>query len=317
MVATWDDSAKQWTPDSSLAIDSSGNVGIGTGAPAAQFEVKGSNTNARFRGVGSQMINVNFSETPSSAEIDFRNAGNFHISKQGSPALTIDSTGDAKFSSEVRSENAGGAVRINATDQGATSPYIRFWGNQGGSYYNVGRNTTDGNFHINVGANFDSPANDALTIDPSGDATFSGTVTCGAGARFQVGDEKTYLAKGTIESAGGTALGSNNGFLLLNNGFDKFMPSVTAQCSIGGPAQQFKNGFFSGTVTSQNTRSQRFIQDGSPVVDARGLIETLATLRNATKDETVDVRQALASACDKLIEKFEAMQSTATQEIEA
>ena len=50
-------------------------------------------------------------------------------------------------------------------------------------------------------------------------------------------------------------------------------------------------------------------------VGSRDIIETLSTLRASTLDETVDVRQALASACDKLIEKFEAMQSTATQEI--
>ena len=129
VVATWDDSAKQWTPDSSLAIDSSGNVGIGTGAPAAQFEVKGSNTNARFRGVGSQMINVNFSETPSSAEIDFRNAGNFHISKQGSPALTIDSSGDATFSGKVVTNNVGSesnscGIRFSAASEGGASTRV-------------------------------------------------------------------------------------------------------------------------------------------------------------------------------------------------
>jgi hypothetical protein len=76
------------------------------------------------------------------------------------------------------------------------------------------------------------------------------------------------------------------------------------------------DGYFIGTVTTQKTRAQRFIQDGSPVIDAKGLIETLSTLRASTLDETVDVRQALASACDKLIEKFEAMQEVATQEVE-
>ena len=55
--------------------------------------------------------------------------------------------------------------------------------------------------------------------------------------------------------------------------------------------------------------------NGTPKIGTSELIETLSTLRTATQDETVDVRQALASACDKLIEKFEAMQSTATQEI--
>jgi len=228
VVATWDDSAKQWTPDSSLIIDSSGNVGIGTGAPAAQFEVKGSNTNARFRGVGSQMINVNFSETPSSAEIDFRNAGNFHISKQGSPALTIDSSGDATFSGSV---NAAGLV-VN-----------------GNIIYN---NSASGH-----GIRFNTLAENILPINNTGNLT-------------------------------------------------------TDVTDIGGSANKFKNGYFSGSVTST-----RMIADGHLVMSTRDLIETLSTLRNATKDETTleGLRDAIGNAVGGLVEKFEAMQSTATQEI--
>ena len=77
-----------------MRISSAGNVGIGTDAPAAQLEVKGSNTSARFRGAGSQLINFNFSESPSYAEMDVRNAGDFHIAKQGIKALTIDTDGN-------------------------------------------------------------------------------------------------------------------------------------------------------------------------------------------------------------------------------
>jgi len=89
-----------------------------------------------------------------------------------------------------------------------------------------------------------------LTIEPSGDAKFSGTVTCAGGGKLQVGDEKTYLSKGTINSANGTALGSNNGFILLNNSFDKFMPSVSGQVDLGSSGQLFKDAHFSGTVNS-------------------------------------------------------------------
>ena len=77
-----------------LTIDSTGNVGIGTGDPQALLEVKGSNASARFRGVGSQLINVNLSDSPSSAEIDVRNASDFFISKQGSPVVTINNDGN-------------------------------------------------------------------------------------------------------------------------------------------------------------------------------------------------------------------------------
>ena len=86
---------------------------------------------------------------------------------------------------------------------------------------------------------------------------------------------------------------------------------------LGKSAYQFKNAYFSGTVNSQSTRAQRFIQDGSPVIDSRGLIDTLSTLRNATKDETTleGLRDAIGNAVGGLIEKFEAMQAVATEEI--
>ena len=55
----------------------------------------------------------------------------------------------------------------------------------------------------------------------------------------------------------------------------------------------------------------------TPLASTRDLIQTLSTLRNATKDETTleGLRDAIGNAVGGLIEKFEAMQSTATQEI--
>ena len=48
-------------------------------------------------------------------------------------------------------------------------------------------------------------------------------------------------------------------------------------------------------------------QNGAPVIDAKGLISTLSTLRNATKDETTleGMRDALADAIGGLIENLE------------
>ena len=59
------------------------------------------------------------------------------------------------------------------------------------------------------------------------------------------------------------------------------------------------------------------IADGHLVMSTRDLIETLSTLRNATKDETTleGLRDAIGNAVGGLVEKFEAMQSAATQEI--
>jgi hypothetical protein len=69
--------------------------------------------------------------------------------------------------------------------------------------------------------------------------------------------------------------------------------------------------FSGGTVNGLNG----FRQNGAPVIDAKGLISTLSTLRNATKDETTleGMRDALAGSISGLIEGLE--HEIATQEI--
>jgi len=65
--------------------------------------------------------------------------------------------------------------------------------------------------------------------------------------------------------------------------------------------------FSGGNVTGGGLSFNSIVQDGSPVIDARGLITTLSTLRNATKDETTleGMRDALADAIGGLIENLE------------
>jgi len=45
--------------------------------------------------------------------------------------------------------------------------------------------------------------------------------------------------------------------------------------------------------------------ESGPLMSKRGLISTLSTLRNATMDETQDIRESLRSAIDELVEGFE------------
>lgn len=63
--------------------------------------------------------------------------------------------------------------------------------------------------------------------------------------------------------------------------------------------------FSGGTVTGGGLRFESIAQDGSPVIDAKGLIKTLATLRKATMDETQDIRESLRDAIDELVAGFE------------
>jgi len=67
------------------------------------------------------------------------------------------------------------------------------------------------------------------------------------------------------------------------------------------------DGYFSGEVHADD-----FLRNGVPVPTAKDLIETLSTLREATRDETTleGLRDALSDAIGGLIQKFEAQIST-------
>jgi hypothetical protein len=153
-----------------------------------------------------------------------------------------------------------------------------------------------------MGIYINSGNDSTVEILENGDATFSGSVSA-----EELKATNAYIKTASVGGNTGTALGSIDGFLLLNNGFTSFQPSVDDKLDLGKVDGRFKNAHFSGSVNSNFLRSQRVIQDGSPVVDAKGLIKTLTTLRNATKDETTikGLRDAIGNAIGGLIEEFE------------
>lgn len=141
---------------------------------------------------------------------------------------------------------------------------------------------------------FDTGGSETLRLTNSGDATFSGKVTA-----------TVRLEANTITSV---AKSGRAGFLFANNA--RILPCddngtlSNGVSDLGRPDGRYQYLYLSESVIS----TRHGVSLGT-----RDLIETLATLRASTLDETVDVRQALASACDKLIEKFESMQEVATR----
>lgn len=127
---------------------------------------------------------------------------------------------------------------------------------------------------------------EAMRIDSSGDATFNGTVIAGdiEGIRFY------------RKATGGLTIGSGALIPINQDGV-----AENDLISLGSLTYKWKQ------VHSVTTRSSSFIQDGSPVIDAKGLITTLSTLRKATMDETTleGMRDALADAIGGLIENLE------------
>jgi hypothetical protein len=134
-----------------------------------------------------------------------------------------------------------------------------------------------------------------LRIAENGDATFSGTVTVNAATVWDAG---IYRASGNIANGGNGIYFNGNGVLPANSGGTA---DTTAKFDLGSSSYRWKN------VYGTTARMDVFIQDGSPVIDAKGLINTLSTLRNATKDETTleGMRDALSDAIGGLIENLE------------
>ena len=288
-IATWHDPANAWTPSNYLIVDS------GTG-------------DATFSG------DVHIPE-----QITFqKSAGNAHSIKAdtndlvftsitaGKESMRLTYAGNATFSGNVNLQNGTIDARI------------------GTNIFNSGDNLAIGtvtNHSINFYTN-NVNSSPRLTIASSGDATFSGTVNANnvacianttsaswphsflvttptTSAGIYLGGDPTAQTAIIRAHAGGSASSAKLDIRMRTSGGT----DVTALSF----ANTSGNATFSGTVTVEGNR---------PVISTRDLIETLSTLRASTLDETVDVRQALASACDKLIEKFESMQEVATQEIE-
>ena len=307
VIATWDSTANggagQWTPTDAVIVDG-GNVGIG-GAPA--------NTNAKL-----------WMHGPICLGDDGGNWSGFIKTKidKGDTNFVIANAGGATTNHIVFETNAGEALRINGATGNVGIGTTSFsgtglsiaggvngtTGDGAGVFLSSGTSNPDPNIRgtwikaINTGGannahalsfatNEGSSAPvERLRIDSTGDATFSGTVSVGdcniqqAGFNLEFGrDDASYIT-----------CADPNGFLIFRT---------------GGNVERMRldtNGNLTVTGTINGVRN---------VIGTRDLIETLSTLRTATQDETIDVRQALASACDKLIEKFESMQEVATQEI--
>jgi hypothetical protein len=100
-----------------------------------------------------------------------------------------------------------------------------------------------------------------------------------------------------INSSGGASNSDKPHHISIASGFGKYLDYNGADTWT----------FAGGDVTGGGLRFKKIVQDGSPVIDAKGLISTLSTLRNATKDETTleGMRDALADAIGGLIENLE------------
>ena len=314
VIATWDDSAKQWTPTSAVVVDGN-SVGIGS-SPESNLTISNPNTFAWYFNVtagNTDIVNNSAfkisvdqsSSNPGSSYIDFKRGsgaqdGFLELGTNNASRLTIDANGKATFSGNIiRSGSNSGEMNLQI--RGSSSDTATGLGIYGSGAVPC-RIQYNKNFELGKSSDYSSSGfTPHLEIDiSSGDATFSGSVSSQGLGVTKSGPAQVDL-NDTSNATGKKYLRSNNGrFDIVSHDYSKAIFYLTDD---GNAVFQY------GTVTDSNGR----------LAGVRDLIETLHTLRNATKDEITleGLRDAIGNAVGGLIEKFEAMQSTATQEIEA
>ena len=201
----------------------------------------------------------------------------------GSAKLQV--AGDAHFSGNVTARS------IYRPESGCGG--LLFSGNQNGPYIlpldNTGT-TTDG--VVDLGQQGSSTYRFK-------DAHFSGDIS----SRY------VDVTGQVVGSSGRTGIAFSSGLIYPCVWTGSTPAGANSTVDFGSASYKWKDGHFSGTVYA----------NGSPLTRVGDIIETFRTLKNAVSDETTveGIKEALTNSLGGLIEKFEAMQSAATQEIES
>lgn len=220
---------------------------------------------------------------------------------------TVEVTGDLLA---AKADAGGGAIAIGPAAGGATqSAFAVAVGNaagytgQGESATAVGHNSGQINqgfkaTALGVDAGYANQEDHAIAIGNSAGRLSQGQDSIAIG---RVAGKDNQAPNGIIICSGGVEENNTNQHhIVIRSGPGKFL---------------YYNGTDNWKFSGGSVSGISFRQGGAPVIDAKGLISTLSTLRNATKDETTldGLRDALSDAIGGLIEKLE--HEIGTQEI--
>ena len=293
VISTWDDTAKRWTPEGGVTYNS------GT----ATFKTTSGNSTL-FMARGDTGVRV-YLQAGNAGYVGTQTDNEFSVTANAKSVLTVRPDLSAEFNGNV---GIGGAPNNDDAKLWMYGPILV--GDDGGKWSGFIKTEVDGSDINLVIANagggagnnivFETNAGETLRIDGANGNVIIDAMTLGGPlgrtiyASGSGGTSGLHFGSGNIQPA-------NSSGNLSGNSID-----------IGASAMRFKDAHFSGNVYATNV-----FRDGSVLTSAKDLIETLHTLREATKDETTleGLRDAIGNAVGGLIEKFEAMQSTATQEI--
>ena len=308
------------TPDGDIYYNKS-NVGIGAENPSSKLAIDGGTAGNYTDGITLRKSGGNyFGKYPSENNLEFRSVtGNTHIATfayGGNVGIGIDNP-----STELHlASNTGSTVTLQRSGSGDGNGIIKSIGNGG---VENSRITLGGGSNNALMFGTGSAGTERLRIAADGNATFSGTVTATSPSNTGVptstiqpslllmggntaageggelgfgafGTQKFAAIKGSISNASGNGTGNIDFYTrgVANNENMVMALRITKDAD----AQ------FSGTVSAPN-----ITRNGAPVIDAKGLINTLSTLRKATKDETTleGLRDSIGNAIGGLIENLE------------
>jgi len=221
----------------------------------------------------------------------------FRHTSASTPSLDLKKNGDADFSGSVtatRKDNSGAptstkdpAILLMGGDSSAgDGGEIGFGAFTNRKFAAIKGFISDGNgngaghldFYTRENPNT-AEMSRALRIASNRDAEFTGSVS--------IGRPDSGVAKVRIKGTGNT--GNTWGLAVENS-------DGTSSLYVRDDG----NAYFRGKVDAPT-----FTVNGSPLTRTVDLIKTLSTLRQATMDETQDIRESLRSAIDELVEGFE------------
>jgi hypothetical protein len=267
-----------WEADGDNIYYSDGKVGIGTDVAEAKLHVSGGADTAGFY-----------------RNIDVDNVGAaLNWIQLGSKKAGVD-TPAANFGGLLEPDGLSGSATIGTLSNGTLTERMRIGAD---GKVDVGEIRVPRSMdNIFVGSFGPSLSDDsAVVIENSGGMRSSLTLTSSNSAEFsgRVIADDIEGVRFYRKATGGLTIGSGSIIPVNQSGV-----AENNLISLGTAAYKWKQ------VHAVTTRSSSFIQDGSPVIDAKGLINTLSTLHRATMDETKDIRESLRSAIEELVEGFE------------